>query len=167
MRQAHRSGTEIEYAFDDMESRCRAGPVTTSNTSPGAWTGRSGSPHASVRESSGNPAFRAPLSVATDLISTVNVVDATVESTGERVFVSFDSLPEGVRTLRGQPQDTTGPFSTLLETTDLAVAGVGTRPGVLSEQPGVAPLEARLGGAVSVVGAEISTGVRAVSRFLR
>jgi hypothetical protein len=130
-----------------------------------------------VSDATADTAGRAPLSVATDLTLTVNGAEATVESTGERLFVSFGSLSDGIRALRGQPEDATGPLSTLLETTDLtveirvrdrtvAVAGVGARPGVLSRQLGVAPMEVRAGGAVSAVGAEISAGVRAITRFL-
>jgi hypothetical protein len=129
-----------------------------------------------VSSSSGTTAGLAPLSVETDLTLTVNGAEARVESTGERLFVSFESLPDGIRALRGQPQDAAGPLSTLLETTDLtveirvrdrtvAVAGAGARPGPLSRQLGIAPLEARLGGGVSAIGAEISAGVRAISRF--
>jgi hypothetical protein len=129
-----------------------------------------------VSDPTGDTAGRAPLSVATDLTLTVNGAEATVESTGERLFVSFGSLPDAIRALRGQPEDAAGPLSTLLETTDLtveirirdrtvAVAGVGARPGVLSRQLGVAPMELRAGGAVSAVGAEISAGVRAITRF--
>ena len=130
-----------------------------------------------MSDATADTAGRAPLSVATDLTLTVNGAEATVESTGERLFVSFGSLSDGIRALRGQPEDATGPLSTLLETTDLtveirvrdrtvAVAGVGARPGVLSRQLGVAPMEVRAGGAVSAVGAEISAGVRAITRFL-
>jgi hypothetical protein len=129
-----------------------------------------------VSDATADTAGRAPLSVATDLTLTVNGAEATVESTGERLFVSFGSLPDAIRALRGQPEDAAGPLSTLLETTDLtveirirdrtvAVAGVGARPGVLSRQLGVAPMELRAGGAVSAVGAEISAGVRAITRF--
>ena len=130
-----------------------------------------------MSDATADTAGRAPLSVATDLTLTVHGAEATVESTGERLFVSFGSLSDGIRALRGQPEDATGPLSTLLETTDLtveirvrdrtvAVAGVGARPGVLSRQLGVAPMEVRAGGAVSAVGAEISAGVRAITRFL-
>jgi hypothetical protein len=129
-----------------------------------------------VSDSTGDTAGRAPLSVTTDLTVTINGAEATVESTGERLLVSFESLLDGIRALRGQPEDATGPLSTLLETTDLtveirirdrtvAVAGVGARPGVLSRQLGITPVEVRLGGAVSVVGAEISAGVRAIIRL--
>jgi hypothetical protein len=129
-----------------------------------------------VSDLTGGTAGRAPLSVATDLTLTVNGAEATVESTGERLLVSFGSLPDGVRALRGQPLDATGPLLTLLGTTDLtaeirvrdrtvAAAGVGAHPGALSRQLGIAPLEVRLGGAMSAVGAEISAGVRAISRF--
>jgi hypothetical protein len=129
-----------------------------------------------VSDPSGDTAGRAPFSVATDLTLTVNGAEATVESTGERLFVSFASLPDGIRALRGQPRDAVGPLSTLLETTELtveirvrdrtvAVAGAVARPGVLSRQLGIAPLEVRLGGGVSAVGAELSAGLRAISRF--
>ncbi|MFB6228734.1 MAG: peptide ABC transporter ATP-binding protein [Halobacteriales archaeon] len=131
-----------------------------------------------MSNSTGTTAGLAPLSVETDLTLTVNGAEATVESTGERLLVSFGSLPDGIRALRGQRESAAGPISTLLETTDLtveirirgrtvAVAGADARPGVLSRQLGVAPLEARLGGAVSAVGAEISAGVRAINRFFQ
>jgi hypothetical protein len=130
-----------------------------------------------VSNTTRNTAGRAPLSITTDLTVTINGAEAAVESTGERLFVSFGSLPDALRALRGQPDGTEGPLATLLETTDLtaevrvrdrtvAVAGVSARPGVLSRQLGVAPIEVRLGGALGAVGAEISAGVRAVRRVL-
>ncbi len=130
-----------------------------------------------MSDPTGATAGLAPLSVETDLTLTINGAEATVESTGERLFVSFGSLPDGIRALRGQPQDAADPLSTLLETTDLTVeirvrdrtvvvAGTGARPGVLSRQLGIAPIEPRPTGAVSALGAEISAGVRVVSRLL-
>ncbi len=129
-----------------------------------------------MSDSNGSRAGLAPLSVETDLTLTINGAEATVESTGDRLFVAVGSLPDGIRVLRGQPLDAAGPLSTLLETTDLtveirvrdrtvAVAGTGARPGVLSRQLGIAPIEARPTGVVSAIGAEISAGVRAVSRL--
>ena len=82
---------------------------------------RFASPHASVSDPSGDTAGRAPFSVATDLTITVNGAEATVESTGDRLFLSVGSLPDGIRVLRGQPLDAADPLSTLLETTDLTV----------------------------------------------
>jgi hypothetical protein len=120
----------------------------------------------------------APLAVATDLTATVNGVDATVESTGNRLFVGFPTISDGLRALRGHPDWTTGPLDSVLKTAGLTleirvrdrtviVAGAAARPGVISRTLGVDPLEVRLGSAVGAVVLGISAAVATVTRLLR
>jgi hypothetical protein len=130
-----------------------------------------------VSDAAGDTTGCAPLSVAAELTFTVNGAEATVESTGERLFVSFGSLPDATRALRGQPDDIEESLAALLGTTDLtvevrvrnrivAVAGVGARPGPVSRWLGVAPIEARPAGVVGAAVAEVSAGARGIRRFL-
>ena len=121
----------------------------------------------------------APLSIATDLTLTVDGVELTVESTGERLFAEVSSLADAVRVVRslgGVPDGGADQLSTLLTTTDLtleirvrdrtvAVVGTGARPGSLSRGLGVDPVEVRLGGVFGVVGRELSAAADAVRRL--
>jgi hypothetical protein len=121
----------------------------------------------------------APLSVATDLTLTVDGVELTVESTGERLFAEVSSLADAVRVVRslgGVPDSGAARLSTLLTTTDLtlelrvrdrtvAVVGTDARPGPLSHGLGVDPVEVRLGGAFGVIGRELSALVGAARRL--
>jgi hypothetical protein len=129
-----------------------------------------------VTDSTATPA-RAPFSIDTDLTVTIDGTRADVESTGERLFVEFRSVPDAVRAAGGASDGTGQGLATLLTVTDLTVefrvrdrtvllAGVGARPGVVSRTLGVAPSELRLGGVFGSVGAEIRAGVDAVSRML-
>ena len=126
---------------------------------------------------SGTATEVAPLSVETDLTVTVNGAEATVESTGERLFVSFGSLLDAARALRGRPERVEESLTALLGTADLtveirvrdrtvAVAGAGARPGYVSRRLGIAPIEGRVGGVLGAGGAELSAGIRAVHRLL-
>ncbi|SFR63597.1 hypothetical protein [Halogeometricum limi] len=124
---------------------------------------------------------RAPLTVHTDLTLTVDGTELPVTSTGERLFVEFPSLPSAVRTLRRSPQGERHRLHDLLTTTDLtvevrvrgrtvAVSGAGARPGILSRELGVDPVELRIGGVFGAVGRELSAAVervRGVGRRLR
>ncbi len=134
---------------------------------PDRVSGRADDPHA-------------PLSVSTDLTLSIDGVDATVTSTGERVFVEFASVPDAVRALRasGVSSARTTRLDALLHTTDLtvelrvhgrtvAVVGTDARPGALSRQLGVVPAELRLGGGVGAVGRELADGVATLRRALR
>ena len=137
--------------------------------------GRSASPPASVTDAPPT----APLSVATDLTLTVDGVELTVESTGERLFAEVSSLADAVRVVRslgGVPDSGAARLSTLLTTTDLtlelrvrdrtvAVVGTDARPGPLSHGLGVDPVEVRLGGAFGVIGRELSALVGAARRL--
>lgn len=114
------------------------------------------------------------LTVETDLTLTVDGVDIDIESTGERLLVSFASVPDAVRVARRSPEPTTQ-LDRLLAMTDLtvevrvrgrivAVTGADARPGVLSQLLEVPSVEFRLGGSIDAVGAEvIAAGERLVS----
>jgi hypothetical protein len=128
-----------------------------------------------VSDPAGAPA--APLSVAADLTLSMNGAEATVRSTGERLFVEFPSLSAALRALRGLP-DRENELAALLRTTDLtvevrvrdrtvAVVGAGARPGVLSRRLGVDPVEARVGGVLGAVGREIAAAVAVLERTFR
>jgi hypothetical protein len=115
----------------------------------------------------------APLSVDADLTVTVAGTTAEVRSTGDRVFVAFASLPGAVRALRSVPDGGETALHEFLATADLtveirvhdrtvAVAGADARPGFVSAQLGVAPVEFRLGGALGAVGESL----RGLGRWL-
>jgi hypothetical protein len=116
---------------------------------------------------------RAPLSVAADLTLSVDGTEATVRSTGERLFVEVPSVVSAVELLNGLSVTELRHLHELLTTTGLAlevrthqrtvaVLGVCARPGMLSRQLGVFPLELRFWGAVSALGAGVA---RTVERF--
>lgn len=122
----------------------------------------------------------APLSVETDLTLTVEGREASVRSTGDRLFVEFGSLADALGALGAS--DATDPrlarIDRVLETTDLtvevrvrdrtvAVLGAAARPGVVSRRLGVAPVELRLGGALGAVGRELSAARATLARALR
>lgn len=122
---------------------------------------------------------RAPLSLATDLTLTVEGTEATVSSTGERVFVEFSSVPDAVRAFRagGVSKGRTTRLAALLHTTDLtvevrvrdrtvAVVGSGAHPGVVSRRLGVAPAELRIGGGLGALGRELTSELAALERAL-
>jgi hypothetical protein len=116
--------------------------------------------------------------VATDLTLTVNGAEATVRSTGERLFVEFPTLYAALTALRGLPGGETEQLATLLRTTDLtvefrvrdrtvAVVGSDARPGTLSRRLGLSPVEVRVGGALGVAGRELSATGAALGRVFR
>ena len=120
----------------------------------------------------------APLSVATDLTLTVNGAEATVRSTGERLFVEFSTLYAAITALRGLPGGETEQLAALLQTTDLtvefrvrdrtvAVVGSGAYPGTLSRRLGFDPVEVRVSGALGVAGRELSAASAALGRVFR
>ncbi len=113
----------------------------------------------------------APLSVESDLSLAINGGEADVESTGRRLIVSFHSVPDAMRALRGRPANAEDELSALLAVTDLtvevrardrivAVAGANARPGILSDLLDISPVELRLGGVLGAVGAEAKSLVR-------
>jgi hypothetical protein len=133
-----------------------------------------------TRDSSRTREPRAPLSVSTDLVLTIDGIEATLSSTGERVFVEFESVADAVRALRasGASSDRANRLTALLCTTDLtvevrvqgrtvAVAGVDARPGVVSRRLGVAPVEVRLGGGLGAIGRELAREVAKLERALQ
>lgn len=118
-----------------------------------------------------------PLTVETDLTLTVDGVEVAVESTGERLLVSFASVPDAVRVARHSPEPSTQ-LDRLLGMTDLtveirvrgrivAVTGADARPGVLSQLLEVPSVEFRLGGSVGAVGAEAIAVVERLGSLLR
>lgn len=122
---------------------------------------------------------RAPLSLETDLRLTIDGREATLSSTGERVFVEFSSVPDAVRAFRASGVSTsrTNRLAALLHTTDLtvevrvrdrtvAVIGPGARPGIVSRRLGVAPAELRIGGGLGALGRELASGLAALERAL-
>ena len=113
---------------------------------------------------------RAPLSVAADLTLSVDGTEATVQSTGERLFVEIPSVVSAVELLNGLPATELRHLHEVLTTTGLAlevrthqrtvaVLGAGARPGMLSRQLGVFPLELRFWGGVSALGAGVTRTV--------
>ncbi|MDY6818452.1 MAG: hypothetical protein SVG88_07305 [Halobacteriales archaeon] len=122
-------------------------------------------------------AGKAPLSVAADLTVQVNGATADVRSTGERLFIEFESLVGAIQAVRGLPDDGAGALTPLLETTDLtvevrirdrtvAVAGVNARPGVVAQTLDIDPIEVRIGGVIAAVGQELGAGVQTLRRLL-
>ncbi|KPN32129.1 hypothetical protein SY89_02889 [Halolamina pelagica] len=101
-----------------------------------------------------------PLTVAADLTLTVGGVEATLRSTGERLFLEFPSLVAAVRAFRSVPGTERRHLHGALTAADLAfeirarnrtlaVLGVGATPGPLAHQFGLDPAEIRLCGPVS------------------
>ncbi|MFB6252303.1 MAG: hypothetical protein ABEI27_11585 [Halobellus sp.] len=114
-----------------------------------------------------------PVSVDADLTLEVAGTKAEVQSTGERLFVLFPSLPGAVRAVRRLPEGGETRLEQLLELTDLtvefrirdrtvAVAGVGADPGTVSTQLGAAPIEIRIGGVLGAVGRELVIAFRSL-----
>lgn len=110
---------------------------------------------------------RAPLTVAADLTLSVDGAQATVSSTGDRLFVEIPSVVSAVELLNGLPPTEFRRIHEVLTATDLAlevrahrrtvaVLGAGARPGPLSRWLGVFPLELRVWGALSALGAGVS-----------
>lgn len=118
----------------------------------------------------------APLSVETDLSLSVDGTEIDVRSTGERLFLELPSVSVALQLLE-DGEEFTDQLSTVLQFTDLtveirvreatvAVVGSGARAGILSRELGVAPAEARVGGAVSAAGREVIAGFRAAVRLI-
>lgn len=120
---------------------------------------------------------RAPLTVETDLDLTIDGITADVASTGDRLFVDFDSLTAAGVALRGRPPVRIGGVAAGLAETGLTVEvrsrgrtvlaiGADARAGPLSQRLGAAPAELRLGGLIGALGEEISAAVRRVRTLL-
>ena len=115
----------------------------------------------------------APISVDADLTVEVAGTQADVRSIGERVFVMFPSLLGAVRAFRALPDGSERRIDDLLSRTDLtvefrvrdrtvAVAGVGARPGILSDRLGVETVEVRVGGVIGAVRRGAAAVIRAI-----
>ncbi|RLM59522.1 hypothetical protein DVK02_01915 [Halobellus sp. Atlit-31R] len=115
----------------------------------------------------------APISVDADLTVEVAGTQAEVRSIGERVFVMFPSLLGAVRAFRELPDGSESRLDELLSRADLtvefrvrdrtvAVAGVGARPGILSDRLGVETIEIRVAGVVGAVRRGVAAAVRAI-----
>ncbi|ESP87951.1 hypothetical protein [Candidatus Halobonum tyrrellensis] len=120
---------------------------------------------------------RAPLRVETDLDVSVDGTPVEVASTGDRLFVEVPTVVAGVRLARTGLAGVDDRLDALLETTALtvevrvrgttvAVLGADARPGALSRRLGVAPVEARVGGAAVAAGRGLLAVARAVDRRL-
>lgn len=116
-----------------------------------------------------------PLSVATDLTLSVNGAAADVSSTGERLFVAFDSMTDAARALRRHPEGAATRLAALLTASDLtlevrvrsrtvAVAGSDARPGPVSRALRSDPVELRLCGVLGAAGSTVSEALRVLAR---
>ncbi len=118
----------------------------------------------------------APLSVETDLTLTVDGTPVELQSTGERLFLEVPTLQTALQLAR-DGEALRDRVSQVLALTDLtvevrvrgatvAVAGSEARPGPLSRELGVDPVEVRIGGGVAAVGRELLAGGRRVAQFV-
>lgn len=107
----------------------------------------------------------APLSVETDLALAVDGIDVTVESTGSRLLVGVETVPEALE-IATRHADADRHIHTLLTATGItaeirvrdrivAVVGADARQTILSRVLGTAPVELRLGGTLSALGTEL------------
>jgi hypothetical protein len=101
-----------------------------------------------------------PLTVTADLTLTVDGTEATLRSTGERLFLDFPSAVSAVQAFRSLPTTEHSRLHSVLTTGDLvleirarnrtlAALGAGTRSGPLARWLGIDPVELRLSGVVS------------------
>ncbi|WP_336036464.1 hypothetical protein [Halobacterium yunchengense] len=111
-------------------------------------------------------AGRGPLSVAADLTLTVDGTEATLRSTGDRLFLEFPTVVSAAGALRDLPRTGHRRLHEALTTADLAlevrarnrtlaVLGAGSRAGALSRRLDVDPVEVRLCGVLSAVRAGV------------
>lgn len=112
-----------------------------------------------------------PLAVAADLTLTIGDAEATLRSTGERLFLEFPSLVAAVRAFRSLPATEHSRLHGALTAADLAlevrarnrtlaVVGAGAEAGPIAHQFGRDPAEIRLCGTLSAAWA----GALAASR---
>lgn len=108
-----------------------------------------------------------PLTVDTDLDVEVDGHPVTVTSSEDRVFLELPSVLALARIARRRPAVDLAPIDATLRRTDLAVElrvrhrtvaalGADTRPSILLGRVGVEPVELRLTGLLSAVGAEVA-----------
>lgn|GEM_PF-298404 len=119
-----------------------------------------------------------PLTVDADLDVEVDGHPIRVTSSEDRVFLELGSVPALVRTFRRPPAVDLRPIDATLRRADLAVElrvrhrtvaalGADTRPSSLLRRAGVEPVELRLTGLVSAIGAELASAVGRVRRGIR
>jgi len=119
----------------------------------------------------------APLRLDTDLTVSVDGATADVRSTGDRLFVEFDSLSDARLMADARPAGLVDRLPTALGAAELtvearvrgrtvAVSGSGAAPGVVSELLGIAPAEIRLGGIAGAVGGAIEPYAHAAYEHL-
>jgi hypothetical protein len=117
-----------------------------------------------------------PLTVDTDLDVSVDGVPVAVTSTANRVFIDFPSIGPAIRTIRHRPVVDYRSVDGLLRAGDLALEvrvrhrtvfafGADTRPSVLLGQLGVEPVELRVTGVLSALGAEAAAAVDRLRRI--
>ena len=121
---------------------------------------------------------RLPLTVDADLDVAVNGHPVAVTTSEDRVFVEFPSVRALARALRRPPTVDYRSMDALLRRADLAVEvrarhrtvlalGADTRPSVLLRRAGIHPVELRLTGVVSALGASLAAGVGRVRAGVR
>lgn len=117
----------------------------------------------------------AALTVEADLTVSINGAEVVVTSTGQRILVQFDSLPDAVRAFRDRPVgwqrfltglDSPGDITVEFRIQDriVAVAGTESQPGLVSRLADLGHLEVRISGLLGAVYAEVR---KAVTRVLR
>lgn len=117
----------------------------------------------------------AALTVEADLTVSINGAEVVVTSTGQRILVQFDSLPDAVRAFRDRPVgwqrfltglDSPGDITIEFRIQDriVAVAGTESQPGLVSRLADLGHLEVRISGLLGAVYAEVR---KAVTRVLR
>lgn len=115
------------------------------------------------------------LTVEADLTVSINGAEVVVTSTGQRILVQFDSLPDAVRAFRDRPVgwqrfltglDSPGDITVEFRIQDriVAVAGTESQPGLVSRLADLGHLEVRISGLLGAVYAEVR---KAVTRVLR
>lgn len=108
-----------------------------------------------------------PLTVDTDLDVEVDGHPVTVTSSEDRVFVELGSVLALARIARRPPALDLAPIDATLRRGDLALElrvrhrtvaalGADTRPSVLLRRAGIEPVELRLAGLLSAIGAELA-----------
>ena len=118
-----------------------------------------------------------PLDVYADLTVSVDGAEADVRSTGERIFLDFDSLSDASIAADGRPPGALDRLPTILRQADVtleirvrgrpvAVSGVGASPGVVSRRLGVAPTEVRPLGVIGAAFGGVSTGLTRAYKYL-
>lgn len=119
-----------------------------------------------------------PLSISADLDVDIDGVPASVDSTGDRLFVEFPTVFSVVRALRSLPPRERQHLHDLLVGADLAMEvrvrhrtvaamGAGVDPGILSRRLELDPAELRVCGVLSGLGGELSAFVDHVRGFGR